>query len=67
MKPATVTLGRKGVYTIIHECLKCGKIIPNRAAENDDIEKLIGLINKNPELAGKIHIARKDIARKVTP
>lgn len=54
MKPKTVSLGKKGSYTIVHQCLYCDKVIPNAAAPNDNIELLISLINADPELAGRM-------------
>ena len=51
MEPATVSLGRKSSYIITHRCLACGKIIPNKAAKDDNIDRLIVLINANPKLA----------------
>ncbi len=51
MKPATVCLGRKSSYVIVHQCIQCGKVIPNQAAPNDNIDLLISLVNANPKLA----------------
>lgn len=51
MEPATVSLGRKSSYIITHRCLACGKIIPNKAAKDDNVDRLIALINANPKLA----------------
>lgn len=51
MQPATVSIGKKSSYIITHLCLSCGKIIPNKAARDDNIEELIPLINANPKLA----------------
>lgn len=51
MEPATVSLGRRSSYIITHRCLTCGKIIPNKAAKDDNIDRLISLINANPKLA----------------
>lgn len=51
MKPATVCIGKKDTYIIVHQCINCGKVIPNKAAQNDNIDLLISLINANPKLA----------------
>ncbi len=51
MKPETVSIGRKGSYIITHQCINCGKIIPNQAAPDDNIDLIMSLINANPKLA----------------
>ncbi|MFA7277569.1 MAG: RNHCP domain-containing protein [Candidatus Gracilibacteria bacterium] len=51
MKPETVSIGRKGIYIITHQCTNCGKVIPNQAAPDDNIDLIISLINANPKLA----------------
>ncbi|MEK7672642.1 MAG: RNHCP domain-containing protein [Patescibacteria group bacterium] len=38
--------GKKG-YKIFHKCLECGKILPNKAAPDDDFNELIELSKKN--------------------
>lgn len=41
MKPISATRnGKKGVM-IKHRCEKCGKIIPNKAADDDNLEEII--------------------------
>ena len=37
--------GKKG-FMIIHRCLKCGKKIPNKAAEDDSTDSLIKIIHR---------------------
>ncbi len=40
MKPKSSLYGRGGNFTIVHECLKCGKTKKVMAAENDNRELL---------------------------
>lgn len=42
MKPVGAET-KGGRYVIIHQCQKCGKIIKNKAAENDSFEGLLKL------------------------
>jgi len=42
MKPIGVELV-KGSYTLLHRCLKCGKEIKNKTAENDNFEEILRL------------------------
>lgn len=37
--------GKKG-YIITHECLKCGKIMKNKIAQDDDMDTVIKLSNQ---------------------
>lgn len=48
MTPVTVSLGKRSSYIITHECSACGKIIPNKAAMDDNTDRLLSLINANP-------------------
>lgn len=47
MQPISATQNAKKGYLIYHKCTKCGKIIPNKAAEDDNFDKLIE-ISQNP-------------------
>jgi DNA-directed RNA polymerase subunit RPC12/RpoP len=38
--------GKKG-WIIYYKCLKCGKMIPNKTAEDDNFDKIIQLTQKN--------------------
>ncbi|NIA01814.1 MAG: RNHCP domain-containing protein [Nitrospirae bacterium] len=43
MEPSqTAQTGKKG-WIIYHKCTKCGKIIPNKVADDDNFEKIIEL------------------------
>lgn len=43
MEPVKIDqTGKKG-WIIYHKCTKCGKIIPNKAAEDDNFEEIIKL------------------------
>jgi len=41
MKPIKVEQSGKKGWMIQHKCLKCGKIIPNKAANDDNFEEII--------------------------
>lgn len=43
MKPISVEQNGKKGWMIYHKCSKCGKIISNKAAEDDNFEKIIEL------------------------
>ena len=43
MKPIGLELNGKKGYIITHKCLKCGKIIKNKAADDDNPDKIISL------------------------
>ena len=43
MKPTTITKNKKKGWMIRHQCLKCGKEILNKAADDDDFDKIIAL------------------------
>lgn len=42
--------GKKG-WIVYHKCLKCGKIIPNITADDDNFDKIIQLTQNNNESA----------------
>ncbi|MBD3270232.1 RNHCP domain-containing protein [Candidatus Peregrinibacteria bacterium] len=46
MEPIRIESSGKKGYMIIHKCLKCGKIIPNKAASDDSTDKLIEIMQK---------------------
>ncbi len=46
MKPIGAEHNGKKGWMIIHKCLKCAKIIPNKAAEDDDFDQIIQLTNE---------------------
>lgn len=41
MEPIKVEKNGKKGWMITHKCTKCGKIIPNKAADDDNFEKII--------------------------
>ncbi len=43
MKPVSITKDGKKGWIISHKCTKCGKIIQNKAAEDDNFDKIIEL------------------------
>lgn len=43
MKPIKVSQNGKKGWMIKHKCQKCGKVIPNKAAPDDNFEKIIEL------------------------
>lgn len=43
MKPIAIKQSKKKGFMIIHECQKCQKIIPNKAAEDDNFDLIIEL------------------------
>lgn len=46
MTPIAIETRRTGEYVLIHKCAVCGKISKNRAAGDDDWEKIISLTNE---------------------
>ena len=40
MKPVEIQI-KKGERVIVHECVKCGYRKPNKAAENDDFDAIL--------------------------
>lgn len=46
MKPLKIE-GSSGKYRIIHKCLACGYVKPNKVAEDDSIESILLVINEN--------------------
>ena len=47
LRPIKVELSSKKGYVIIYKCDKCGKIVKNKSAEDDDTELLIKLTVEN--------------------
>lgn len=47
MVPVSVEHNGKKGWMIYHKCLKCGKIIPNKTAGDDDFDKIIALSQNN--------------------
>lgn len=43
MQPINIEQNKKKGWMIIHKCQKCQKIIPNKAAEDDNFDKIIEL------------------------
>ena len=43
MKASHIEQSKKKGWIIIHKCTKCGKKIPNKAADDDNFDKLIEL------------------------
>jgi len=54
MIPKFVDLNRKKGYIIIHECSKCGKISRNKVADDDNMDRLIGISQSLPKCQGII-------------
>ena len=46
MAPISIDQNSKKGFIIIHKCLKCGKIIPNKVADDDDNDALIKIIQR---------------------
>ncbi len=46
MQPISVYQTQKKGWMILHQCLKCQKEIPNKAAEDDNFEEIINLSAK---------------------
>ena len=49
MYPKSVTQSKKKGWMIYHHCKKCDKVIPNKAAEDDNFELIIELSKKGHE------------------
>lgn len=43
MKPIKATQDGKKGWMIVHKCTKCDKIIPNKAADDDNFDEIIQL------------------------
>ena len=43
MEPISVYTKRTGEYVLVHKCLSCGIIRHNRAASDDDFDKILSL------------------------
>ncbi len=46
MKPVAVEI-RKGERVIIHKCMKCGHIKPNKCAPEDDFDMILQIMREN--------------------
>ncbi|MCC7432961.1 RNHCP domain-containing protein [Candidatus Peregrinibacteria bacterium] len=46
MEPVGLDQNSKKGFIIVHKCLKCGKVINNKAAPDDDTDTLIQLSKK---------------------
>ena len=47
MQPISLDKNAKKGWIIYHKCLKCGKMVLNKAADDDDLQELINLSQKN--------------------
>lgn len=47
LQPIGLEIGSKKGYVIVFQCQKCGKITKNKAAEDDNMEKIIALSTRN--------------------
>lgn len=47
MKPIGLTQSGKKGWILLHECIKCGRVIRNKLADDDNMELAIAL-SKNP-------------------
>jgi DNA-directed RNA polymerase subunit RPC12/RpoP len=47
LEPVGIEINTKKGYIIVSRCKKCGSIRKNKAAEDDDIEKIITLSGNN--------------------
>lgn len=46
MKPIGLTRKSKGELMVVHQCLKCGKLSPNRIAGDDNCDVLLSLLEE---------------------
>jgi len=46
MKPIGLTTKSKGELAIVHECLKCGRLSPNRIAGDDNPYTILSLLDQ---------------------
>ena len=44
--PIDVEIDRKKGYVIVYKCKKCGQVHRNRAAQDDNFEAILSLMNK---------------------
>lgn len=52
MNPIGLTLRNDGELMIVHQCISCGKISPNRIAGDDIPEIVLSLIHNQPDTQG---------------
>jgi len=46
MEPVGIDQKSKKGFIILHKCLKCGKTIPNKVADDDETDSIIKIIQK---------------------
>jgi ribosomal protein L40E len=46
MEPLRIDQSGKKGFLIVHKCLKCGKEIPNKSADDDQIDSIIQIIQR---------------------
>lgn len=61
MKPIGLTRKRAtGEIMIVHQCLTCGKISPNRIAGDDNPYEVISLLRESGYIGGIIMLTTED-------
>lgn len=45
LKPIDIEIGKKDTYKIIYKCEKCGEIKKNKAALDDDFDKILEIMS----------------------
>ena len=53
LKPINVEIDAKKGKQIVYRCLKCGKIVRNIVAEDDDVEEIYRIVNEYSRNGGK--------------
>jgi uncharacterized Zn finger protein len=56
MKPIGLTFKKDGEIMIVHRCLNCGKISPNRIAGDDNSDSILALLDKQQPVKTKVHL-----------
>lgn len=46
MEPLKIDQNGKKGFLIVHNCLLCGKIIPNKSAHDDEVDTIIKIIQR---------------------
>lgn len=56
MKPVGLSCKPNGELMIVHQCLNCGKISPNRIAGDDNPQVIVSLLNNldRPNIATRL-------------
>ncbi|MFH1218766.1 MAG: RNHCP domain-containing protein [Candidatus Peregrinibacteria bacterium] len=59
MPPVSATQNGKKGWIITHKCEKCGKLMPNKSAEDDNFEEIISLTHQKQHEPARNHKTRK--------